>query len=133
MFHDQHVSHKWNVFVIFYILLRASYGYIQCGFIPSAVETFSKYFQLFRCKNLTLNGDIFSSFRGRHVGGCQADWYVCLLGGHPYIPPYICTLLAHLYVPIYHSVPHMSWDLGASVHPICHGDFWGHWYIWQTF
>ena len=43
---DEHVSHKWNVFAIlfFYVLPRASYGYIWSGFIPSVVWRFSNYF-----------------------------------------------------------------------------------------
>ena len=38
-------------------------------------------------------------------------WYICMT---PY-PLHICMF----------CVPHMSWDLGASVHPICLGVFWG--------
>ena len=45
MVHDQHVfTHDMYLPFCFYALPRASYGYIQCGFIPSAVWRFSKFF-----------------------------------------------------------------------------------------
>ena len=68
MFHGQHVSHKWHVLTIFDALPRTSYGYIQCGFIPSAVWRFSNYFSSScRCRNLTLNRMFLLYLRGRHV------------------------------------------------------------------
>ena len=87
MIHDQCVYHKWHVFVIFYVLPRASYGYIQCEFIPSAVWRFSnKFFSSFRCRKLALTRETPYIFEfilgvvGRHVGGCQTSGYVCVMG-----------------------------------------------------
>ena len=53
--------------------------------------------------------------------------------GHLYTPiclhaPYICMTPIppiHLYVLPIPYVPYMSWDLGASLHPIWLLDFWG--------
>ena len=64
---EEHVSwsicsHKWHVFAFFffYVLPRASYGNVWCGFIPSVAWRFSNYyFQLLKCRNLTLNSFFF--------------------------------------------------------------------------
>ena len=109
MFHDQHVLTNGMYFAIFflYVLPRASYGYIWCGFIPSVVWTFSNYyFQLFRCRNLALNRMfLLINHRGRdggfsYLGGICMHPYVqmlpiCLDGpihlDAPDIPPYVQT------------------------------------------
>ena len=44
---------------------------------------------------------------------------------YPYMFVSFHTLPVHLYVLLIPYVPHMSWDLGASIHAICHGVFWG--------
>ena len=93
MVYEQHVYHKWDVFVIvlFYVLPKASSGYIQCGFINSAVWRFCNKFSCsFRCRKLALTRetsyifDFISDVVGRDVGGCQASGYgtsfVCVLG-----------------------------------------------------
>ena len=80
-------AYNFHFVLFFYVLPRAFYGYIWCGFIPSAVWRFSYYFQLFRCRNLVFNGDIFPSL----VAGM---WGVVRIGG-------IC-------MPLYIEMPHMS-------------------------
>ena len=75
---------------VFYALPRASYGYIQCGFIPSVVWRFSNiFFQLFRCRNLALNR-VFSYFL---VAGMFC--YTWQMSGHP----------LHSYAPIHSYTP----------------------------
>ena len=118
MFHNQHVSHIWHVFVILF--------FMSCPDPPLdilGVGSFSVLsggsliiFQLFRCRNLALNR-MFSYIRGR-PGGCQHR-------GHLYTP-------IHSYAPHTSVCPHTPCtsvcfsmfptccgDLGASVHPIC--------------
>ena len=83
-------------FVFFYVLLRASYGYNQCVFIPSVVWGFSNYyFQLFRCRNLDLNS-FFPTFPYR-----QACF---ILRGHPYAPMFVCSPI-HSYTLPYICIP----------------------------
>ena len=133
MFHGQHVSHKWHVFVIlfYYVLPRASYGSIQCGFIPTVVWRSPIIFLLFRCRNLALNR-MLSCIKGRN-GGCQ-------LRGHVYTPctfihphTFICPVV-HLYASISCTsaflpisyVPHMSWALEGHMYtPYILGSFGG--------
>ena len=96
--------------------------------------------------NLALNRTILSLFRGRHVGGCQAYCYVCLMGASIYPPVWLytphtsvcsCIFVYPLYIHISPYIPvcspyvtgtwggisttHMAWDFG------------GHWYISHTF
>ena len=75
---------------VFYVLPRASYGYIQCGFIPSAVWRFSDIiFQFFSYRNLALN-------RGFPTLLLEAGMF--LLRGCLYAP--ICSYTPiHLYAP----------------------------------
>ena len=81
-------------FVLFYVLPRASYGYIQCGFISSAVWRFSNHFQLLRCRILSFN---------RVAAGMFYTWGY--LDGPTFVhpcnsyTPYICTIL-EAYTPI---------------------------------
>ena len=68
-----------------------------------------------------------------------SDW------GHLYIPPYghmlpyictpphVCLPPVHPYVSPYAIMFPYIIGCGESVHPICHGVFWGHQYICQTF
>ena len=124
----------------FYVLPRASYGYIWCGFIPSMVWGFSNYFQLFRCRNLALNR-MFSHIRGR-LGGCQLRRCV-------YDPPYICMPPVYLYfpvhlyapiclnTPIHLYAPYPLYIVCFPIFPICHGELGVHlytsyvlWYFW---
>ena len=125
--HDQHVYHKWHVFVIFYVLHRASYGYIWCGYIPSAVWRLSnKVSSPFRCMNVALTREtpcIFEFHLGvvvRQVGGCQASGYVWLSvhWGHLNIPLYFCTCPIYLYVPTCQYVPH-TWRRHLERPSVC--------------
>ena len=135
MFHDQQVFHKWHVFVIlyyFYVQPTDSYRYIQCGFIPSAVWRSLIIFQLFRCRNLALNRDVFPvlvagmwgivSIGGIHMPPCLStpvhsdtpihlDSPICLYA--PYLP---CTSVCPPKIFVPHLYSHLSWVLGASVH-----------------
>ena len=88
---------------VFYALPRASYGYIQCGFIPSAVWRFSNIFsELFRCRNLAFNrffsyilvADMFLYLGG--VSGCPAHIHV-----HPcmFVCPHTFVCLPGVYMP----------------------------------
>ena len=116
MLHDQHVltNGMYLPFCFFYVLPRASYGYIQCGFIPSAVWMFSNYYcQLPRCRNLALYR-FFLIFPYWQVcftlGGSVHAMYVWKphMFGHPltfrhpqcpYVQTPLCPLLpVHLYV-----------------------------------
>ena len=111
-----------------YVLLRASYEYNQCGFIPSVVWRLSNVFSSsFRGRKLALTRDIVYLFEFiklpgmlgvvRHFG--ISDW------GHPYVPPYICT---SPYISIHPShTPICHRDIGGictflclSVHPFVH-------------
>ena len=82
---------------VFYVLPRASYKYIHCGFIPCVVWRFSRYFfQLFRCRNLALNRVFPIFFSGRyvlHLVGIQVPPYLwsppCIWT--PPTPPYVET------------------------------------------
>ena len=109
------------------VLPRSSYGHIWCGFIPSVVLRFSKlFFQLFRCRNLALNTDVFPTLEAgtgvsQHRGICTPP-YICM-------PPYICTTPCtsvcpsppicplhtpcNLYVPPIPYVPHVLRGLGG--------------------
>ena len=61
MFHDQHVSHKWHVFVILF--------FMSCPEPPMGISSGDSFlvqsggslliFQVFRCRNLALNRDVF--------------------------------------------------------------------------
>ena len=84
---------------IFCGLPRASYGYIWCAFIPSAVWRFSNYyFQLFRCGNLALNSfSYFSLVAGMFIlGGICTPPYIQTAPCPPYvqIPPFVPMLCA---------------------------------------
>ena len=90
MFCDQHVSHKWHVFVIllfFYVLPRVSYGYIWCGFILSAIWRFSNYF------SSSLGVGIFALNRM----GVVSIGHICT--------PLCLYPLTHLYTPIHLYAP----------------------------
>ena len=52
--------------------LRLSMDIFGVGSFPVQHGGSLIIFQHFKYKNLALNRDIFPSFRGRHVGGCQA-------------------------------------------------------------
>ena len=69
---------------VFFVLPRASYGYIQCGIIPCVAWRFSNYyFQLLRCSNLALYRFFsYFSLRGRNVSHLGAS--VC---PHVWMPP----------------------------------------------
>ena len=75
--------YKWHVFVIFvlFVIHRASYVYIQCRFIPSAVWRLSNIFSSsFMCRKFTLNRENVLSVQYKHM---------CLFGQ-------ICTTLERL-------------------------------------
>ena len=81
MFHDQYVSHKRHVFVIFLMSWpEPPMGISSAGSFPVQSQGSLFFPQFFKGRNLALTMDICTSFRGRHVG-CQAYWYVCLIGG----------------------------------------------------
>ena len=82
----------------FYVLPRASYEYIQYGFIPSAVWRFSNYYlQLLRCRNLASNR-FFPTFHYRQV---------CFTVGASICPhTFICP--CKLDAPHMFKHPHMS-------------------------
>ena len=100
MFHDQYVltNGMYLPFWFFYVLPRVPYGYIQCGFIPSAVWRLSNYyFQLLRCRNLALNR-LFLLFLGdRYVSHLVVS--IC--------PLYVWTPPVHLDMPPYVWMPQM--------------------------
>ena len=94
--------------LVFYVLCRASYGHIWCGFIPSAVWGFcNKFSSSFRCWQLVLTREASSIFEfllgvfGRHVEDYQASGYVwlsvCALGASVH-PPYVHSSTIGLYV-----------------------------------
>ena len=114
-------------FCFFYVLSRASYGYIQCGFIPSVVWRFSNYFSSSLVAENKLQLAIYLvHLVVRHIGGCLAYWYVCLIGLsiHPPVHLYApCTsYVPHTPVcsPIPPSVPHMSWGLLGDICTMVH-------------
>ena len=122
MFHNQHVYDRWHVFIIFsfFCLPRASYFYIQCGFIPSMVWRFCNIFSSsFKCRKLALSKETsYIPFRcsWQAYWGLSGIWVylaVCLcIGGicvSSIYPPYICAYVT--------SYVHMS-----PIHP---GNIWG--------
>ena len=106
--------------MFFYVLPRASYGYIRCGFIASAVWRFSNiFFQLFRCRNLALNRffcyflvvGMFFYLGGVWTPPCQYAPYICMPPVHLHTPQgcthtpigpiallCICMVLEHFHV-----------------------------------
>ena len=138
MFSDQHdlINGMYFAILFFYVLPRASYGYIQCGFIPSVVWRFSYYFQLFRCRNLAVNRIFLLFLRGRHVFTlkrhldtpcafvhphmcvCPHMFRYCHMLKHPMHVPHaplcICMFWEYLHV-IWGYTPHVG-GLGASAH-----------------
>ena len=133
MSHEQHVSHKWHVFVNLSFLMSCPeplMGISKVGSFPVQSGGFLMIFQLFRCRNLSLNRDV-SYIRGRH-GGFH-------LRGHCYAPicpytticsyasPYICIPLypyTSLCSPYTIYSPCVVETLGASVTPYVLV-FWG--------
>ena len=69
MFHDQHVSHIWHVFVILFFMSCSEppMGISNVGSFPVQSGDSLITFQLFRCKNLALNR-MFSYIQGRYRG-----------------------------------------------------------------
>ena len=138
MFHDQHVLRNGMYLLccsFFYVLPRASYGYIQCGFIPSVVWRFSKYyFQLFRCRNLALNRFFLLFLRGRYVH----TWEVSVCPLYIWMPSYVQTPPVHsvaLLMPPYVQTPPISPMLPCA--SVCSRGYlhvimgrWGHPYVW---
>ena len=97
-------------------------------------------FQLFRCRNLSLNR-MFSNIK-RQAWGVISLGGICMPCVHSYIP-YICMPPIHPYashtpctsVCSSYTIcsPYVMGAWGASVCPICLGVFWGHQYICQEF
>ena len=95
MFHDQHVFHKWHVFIILFLMF--------CPEPPMGISSVGSFtvqsggsliiFQLFRCRNLALN---------RMFPTLEAGMGVVSLGG---IYTTICLC------PLYNCTPH------TSIHP----------------
>ena len=93
-------------------------------------------FQLFRCRNVAFNRDVFCtlvagmwglSARGHLYTPIHLD-ALCLFGCLIYLDTpcmSVCchTFTVHLYVPLYHMFPTFCGNLGAPVHPICLGVF----------
>ena len=123
-------------FCFFYILPRAIYGYIQCGFIPSAAWRFSNIFSSsFRCEKLALTREtsyihIWITFRC----SWQACWVlsgiwvclaICALGASvcPHTFPLCPFVNPHTYVhsPACLYIPHTSrGHLGGIYHSVRH-------------
>ena len=89
-------------FCIFYVLPRASYGYIiGVGSFPVWSGGSPIIFQFFRCRNLALNRDVYyisvRHWGFRHRGHLYALLYACT---SPYvcIPTYVCTPPYTLYI-----------------------------------
>ena len=105
----------------FNVLPRVSYGYIWCGFIPSMVW---RFFQLFRCRNLALNRDVFPTLEADMgvvgIGAIHSSPYICM-PIHPYAPQYSPV---HLYVPPIPYIPHISWGFWVICTPIYVVVFW---------
>ena len=131
MFHDQHVLTN-GMYLPFHFLCpaRAYYGYVQCGFIPSAVWRLSNYyFQLFRCRNLALNRFFLLFLRDRyvsHLGGHLYAPYVYTphMFVHALTPPYvqiapICPQCSHMHL-CSREYLHVRWECGAPYvgHPL---------------
>ena len=126
--HDQHVHHKWQVFVIFifFVLLRASFVYIQCQFIPSAVWKCSDNISSnFGCRKLASNRKKLLSFRcthrchllfGQEYGGLVMSVvfpYVCQYvhaSVHLSVCSYVCMSIyyVHSMFPINPYIPVIS-------------------------
>ena len=121
---------------VFYALPRASYEYIQCGFIPSVSGGSLIFFQLFRCRNLALNRGFFLFFSGRHVlylGGVwiplhsytpyiHTNLYICMPPGvHtpicPHTPLYLCVLEALHVLGVVMGSP-LCWDTLPYITPV---------------
>ena len=92
MVHDQ--DDMYLSFNLFYVLPRAFYVYVSCGFIPSTVWRFSNNFSgSFRCRKLVLNRDtsyMLDVNRGGHVarwaGVRRFGMYTELLAKHAIEP-----------------------------------------------
>ena len=90
------------------------------------LEVLLLFFQVFRCKNLALTRDMFSSFS---LQACRGLWEasVChLYGCTPHISVCPCMSVCPLYIctPLY-----ICMSPYTSMFTICHGDFGGHMYI----
>ena len=121
MIYDQHVYHKWDLFIILHFLCpaqRPPVGVSWCGFIPSAVWRLSSFcFLALLCVgSLSLTREtvktsyifgLILGVVGRHVEGFQASQYnlaVCICASlsvyfaiHTSISacPYICQKHVH--------------------------------------
>ena len=108
----------FGFFFFCYVLPRASYRYIWCGFIPSVVWRFSNYyFQLPRFGNLALNS--FSSYFFIETGMFHT-WEASVCPLYVHMPPYIC--MPHVWTsqqPHILKHPHMSQC--SPVHLCCRG------------
>ena len=92
---------------VFYVLPRASYVYIRCGFLPSVVWRFSNiFFQFFRCRNLALN---------------RVFFYFLVVGMFLYLGggwmPHVCAPPVCLYTPICSYTPHIFVCPQGCTHP----------------
>ena len=81
---------------VFYALPRASYGYIQCGFIPSVVWRFSIIFSSSLGIGILALNRVFPTFSGRHVFILGVVW----------MPPHLYASI-HLYAPRGVHTPYM--------------------------
>ena len=109
MFHDHHVlkNGMYLPFCFFYVLPKASYGYIHVGFIPSTVWRFFKYFfQLLRCRNSAWNRffSYFSLEAGMfHTWGASIHplyiWMLPVCSDPPYVQtPLVCPKCSPVYL-----------------------------------
>ena len=142
MFHHQHVSHKWHLFVFFMSFPEPLISIPSVDSLPMWYGGSLIIFQLFRCRKLTFTRDIFSSFS---LQACRGYQYVCLVGRasihtpmclnapiHTYVPCMSISPSIHLYVPTYNSMfpytsicsPYIMGTLGGPSVPQ---------YIGQTF
>ena len=70
-------------FYIFNVLPRASYGHIECGFVPSTIWRFSNIFFSCRWRKLALNREDFLHLGigiillGQVGGGLEGHWQLC--------------------------------------------------------
>ena len=111
------------------LLVYPMWVHSQCG-----LEVLYLHFQLFRCRNLALNRDVFPTLEAG-MGGCQHRG--CLYAPHMSVhapvhvhtPPYIhmpsilpCTSVCSPYTICF---PYVMGTGGASLHPICLGSLLG--------
>ena len=112
MIHDQHVYHKWHVFVILFFMSCPEPPMSKSGVGSSPVQSGGspiKFSSSSRCRELALTRETSYIFEfllgvvGSYAGGCQASGYVWLFvhWGPSMHPPCVHTHPIYLFIALY--------------------------------